>query len=613
MSGKEKQPKQKSNLLSVRKAAQYFKRLWPYLKPNWPQLILVVIGMVLFSTGYALRLAAIKPVVEIAGDPENVSAEKRQGIIQDLIPSALILFGGALSMAIGTYLKHYFTGWLVASTRINLQRDIVSRVLALPMAFFNKERKGALITRMTSNASNAGKLVKLMLENILSNPLTMFAVVGVMIYTSPILTLFTLVVFPVALIPVLLFAGKISKATKKKYQRSEVAGNFFLQMLDGIRVVKSYRLEEAQREDFRRVSQEVFRKERKVSRYKGASRFGVELTYNTLMAGALFGVGLIFTTAWFHESGGFGVFVQFFACLILLYDPARKLGHSLNELQESTAGLEAALKLLDSPNELQDRDGANEAPREFATIEFRDVSFQYEPDRPVLRGLNFEVKRGQFVAFVGQSGHGKSTLMDLIPRFYDPTAGSVLVDGIDLKDLKLDSWLKNIAIVSQETFLFNTTIRDNILSGAPDATEEEVIAAARHAHIWDDIQGMPKGLDTPLGDRGVTVSGGQRQRIAIARAFLRKAPLLLLDEATSSLDTRSERVVQEALDELVEGCTVFAVAHRLSTIRRADLILMLHEGRVIERGSHDELVAQNGAYAAAWRLQQGEQEKVEAA
>jgi ABC-type multidrug transport system fused ATPase/permease subunit len=228
------------------------------------------------------------------------------------------------------------------------------------------------------------------------------------------------------------------------------------------------------------------------------------------------------------------------------------------------------------------------------------------PERQVLNDVSFTVKRGEMIAFVGQSGMGKSTMMDLIPRFYDPVGGALKVDGTDLRDLKADSWLSNIAMVTQETFLFNTTIRKNIMAGKPDASEEEVIAAAKAANVWDEISSMPKGLDTLLGDRGVNLSGGQRQRVAIARAFLKKAPILLLDEATSNLDTRSEREVQRALDSLVEGCTVFVVAHRLSTIRKADKILVFHSGRIIESGSHEELMERNGHYATAVRLQQGE-------
>ncbi|MCA8947129.1 MAG: ABC transporter ATP-binding protein, partial [Planctomycetes bacterium] len=474
--------------------------------------------------------------------------------------------------------------------------------------------KGALMSRMTANTSAASGLVKIVIESVISQPVTIVAVLGVLLYTSAVLSLATFVVFPVVLIPVMLFAGKIRKATRKKYQKVEASGNFFIQMLDGIRVVKSYRLEPEQKAEFERVSEDVFRRDRKVARYKGTSRFSVEFTYNALMAGGLFLVGFLMSLPWMQgPNGGLGMFVQFFAGLVFLYDPARKLGHSLNDVQESTAALDRAFELLDRESEIQDSSGAVEAPREFKQIKFENVEFHYDEGRPVLRDISFDVKRGQMIAFVGQSGMGKSTLMDLIPRFYDPTGGSIRIDGTDLRDMKMESWLRNIAIVSQETFLFNTTIRQNIMTGKPDATEEEVIEAAKAAHVWHDIEKMPEGLETKIGDRGVTLSGGQRQRVAIARAFLRKAPLLLLDEATSSLDTGSEREVQKALDGLIQGCTVFAVAHRLSTIRRADQIIVLNEGRIIERGDHEQLMKLSGAYANAFRLQQGEESEPEAA
>lgn len=605
--------KQKFDWLNFRRAVAYFKRLWPFLKPQWPQMLLIILGTCLYSGGYAMRLLVIAPFMDLARNAEQVTDSGAAEVLREVAPLSGLLLVGALGMALGTYLRQYYMGYMRAFTVIALQRAMVGTVLKQPMAFFNSERKGALLSRMTANTNAASTLVRIVIESVISHPVTIVSVMAVLLYTSPILSLATFVVFPIVLVPVMLFAGKIRKATKKRYDKVEVTGNFFHQMLDGIRVVKSYRLEPAQREEFERASSEVFRRERKVARYKGTSRFGVEITYNTVMAGALFLVGYIMTTAWFVEAGGLGMFVQFFAGLVFLYDPARKLGHSINDVQESTAALERAFELIDRKPELKDSAGAIDAPRDFKNLAFENLEFHYTEGRPVLRDVNFEVKAGMMVAFVGQSGMGKSTLMDLIPRFYDPTGGAIRVDGTDLRELKMESWLRNIAIVGQDTFLFNTTIRQNIMCGKPDATEEEIIQAAEAAHIWHDIQKMPQGLDTPLGDRGVSISGGQRQRVAIARAFLRKAPILLLDEATSALDTGSEREVQKALDDLIEGCTVFAVAHRLSTIRRADLILVLNEGRIIERGRHDELMKLGGAYANAYRLQQGEELEHEAA
>lgn len=608
--------KNKFDWLNLRKALSYFKRLWPFLKPQWPQLSLALIGTVMYSGGYAVRLLAVRPFLELmtelqsgTGDVENMAVQA----LEKSLPFAGILFGGALLMSTGTFLRQYYMGYVQAYTVINLQRSIVDRVLTQPMAFFNSEKKGALMSRMTGNTRAASSLVKIVIEGVLSHPVTMIAVLGVLLYTSPMLSLATFVVFPIVLVPVMLFASKIRKATRTKYKKDEAAGNFFHQMLDGVRVVKSYRLEGEQREEFERVSEEVFRRARKVARYKGSSRFAVEFTYNSLMAAGLLVVGYLATTVWFTQSGGMSTFAQFFLGLVFLYDPARKLGHSINDVQESTAALDRAFELLDRKPEISDRKGAKEAPRDFNEIDFRDLEFHYVEGQPVIRDISFKVKRGMMVAFVGQSGMGKSTLMDLIPRFYDPTGGGIYVDGQDLRDLQNESWLKNIAIVSQDTFLFNTDIRQNILTGKPNATDEEVMEASKAAHIWHDIEKMPKGLDTKLGDRGVTLSGGQRQRVAIARAFLRKAPILLLDEATSSLDSGSEREVQKALDELIEGCTVFAVAHRLSTIRSADMILVLNEGRIVERGDHDELMKLNGTYASAFRLQQGEEKDAEAA
>lgn len=610
--GKEKSDGRRLDWLSVRRALGYLVRLWPYLRPQWPQFILVALGGAMYAAGFAMRVPVVKPFVELGMDVVKLTEDDARRVLDRTLPLAGFLAAGAVLMALGTFLRQYFMGYVQARTRIRLQRAMVDRLLAQPISFFNAERKSALLTRATSNISAASTLLKIAIEDLYSHPVTILALLGTMLYTSPALTMVVLVVAPIVMLPVMFFARKIKHASRKKYQGLENQGNFFHQMLDGIRVVKTFSLQDAQKQEFDYVSIDVFARERKIARYKGTARAIVEITYNLVMAAVMLGVGLVFTTQWFEDAGGMGMFLQFVVASFLIYDPLRRMGHSVNEIQEASVGLERVFEIYDRQPEIMDRPDAKDAPREFKEITVENVSFEYVPERRVLNNVSFKVRRGEMIAFVGQSGMGKSTMLDLIPRFYDPTEGAIRVDGVDLRDLKTASWLANIAMVTQETFLFNTTIRKNILAGKPDATEEEVIAAAKAANVWDEIAALPKGLDTLLGDRGVNLSGGQRQRVAIARAFLKRAPILLLDEATSNLDTRSEREVQRALDSIVSGCTVFVVAHRLSTIRRADRILVFHHGRIAESGNHDELMAQNGHYAAAVRLQQGEQAENEA-
>ncbi|MCC6572660.1 MAG: ABC transporter ATP-binding protein [Planctomycetes bacterium] len=600
----------KLDWLNVRKAFGFLGRLWPFLKPQWPQLLICGVGMILLSAGSAMRVTAIRPFVELTKDVSKLTDTDLESMFRAVAPMAFILGAGGLMMAVGTLLKQYFMGYAQANTRILLQKELVRRLLAQPMAYFNTERKGALMSRLTVNAGGASTLVKLAIDDLVHHPISIIFLLGVMVYTSPLLTLATLIVFPMVLGPVMLFAGKIRRATKKKFSGMEDQGNFFVQMFDGIRVIKAFRLNNAQTEEFSRVSREVFLRERRVARYKGLARAGIEASYNLILAGGFGLIAWMLTQQWFRDQGGFPMFMQFFVAVIFLYDPARRFGNSLNEIQDSTTALDKVFELYDKPPEPADPPTARDAPVDFKEIEFDHVGFEYVAGRPVLADVTCKVARGQMIAFVGQSGMGKSTLMDLIPRFYDPVAGAIRVDGIDLREVKRESWLSRISMVSQETFLFNTTIRHNIMTGRPDATEAEVIESAKAANIWDEIKALPQGLDTKLGDRGVNLSGGQRQRVAIARAFLKKAPILLLDEATSNLDTRSEREVQNALDHLVAGCTVFVVAHRLSTIRKADQILVFHQGHVVERGTHAELAALGGHYASALQLQQGEPEPV---
>jgi len=299
-----------------------------------------------------------------------------------------------------------------------------------------------------------------------------------------------------------------------------------------------------------------------------------------------------------------GAFVSFITALIMLYNPIKSIGNNFNSVQMSLLAMERVFDILESVPAIRDEKNAKKLEKIKKTIEFKDVCFEYVQGKPVLKHINFKANVGQTIAFVGNSGGGKSTIVSLLPRFYDVQSGSIMVDGENIKHFQVNSLRDHIAMVFQDNFLFKGTIRDNIMLGKPDATEEEVEKAVKSACLEDFVKSLDKGLDTEIGERGVLLSGGQKQRIAIARAFLKNAPIVILDEATSALDNKSEAIVQQAIDNLMTDRTVFVIAHRLSTVRHADKIIVINNGEIVEEGNHEQLVEKpDGAYAALYKMQ----------
>jgi len=419
-------------------------------------------------------------------------------------------------------------------------------------------------------------------------------------YNSWQLALVCVAIMLLAMMPMTLVRKKINSIMNQSILADSALLTAYNETYNGNKTIISYNLNKNQRRKFEHVLDGVFRLRMKMLQ---RTRWLTPVMHVILSVG----IGL---AIWFgsylilHGSITAGNFVSFLTALIMLYTPIKSIGGTYNSVLMSFLAIERVFDILDAKPAITDKKGATDMNPDVHEIEYRDVSFEYVQDVPVLKNINFKVKRGETIAFVGNSGGGKSTVVSLLPRFYDVTSGSILIDGVDIRDMTLQSLRANIGVVFQDNFLFSGTIRENIMLGNETATPEELDKAVKMACLDDVIKNIPGGLDAQIGERGVLLSGGQKQRVAIARAFLKNAPILVLDEATSALDNKAEAVVQKAIENLMRDKTVFVIAHRLSTIRNADKILVINQGEVVESGTHDELLKNEcGAYKILYDMQ----------
>jgi subfamily B ATP-binding cassette protein MsbA len=571
-----------------------FRRLLGFTRPYRGRLAAALAAMVAYGAATAYLAKLIKDIVDDV-------------LVKDAQPARVfevtaVLVGVYLVKGVGAYLSAYWmtdVGQLVVR---DVRDKLFAHILGQSAAFFARRTSGQLLSRVTSDVTQIQQAVSETVGDLLRESLALLGYMSLLFYTDARLAVVCLTSAPIVVYPLVRLGQKVRRTTKRSQEHLETLSHVASEAFSGHRIVKAFGTEAQEASRFARASDALYRTNMKVTSALSSLPPVMEFLGGIAMAAAL----------WYgsHQiSEGRltpGAFASFIGALFLSYQPAKKLSRVNANLQQAIAAAGRIFEMLDTHSEVVERPGAVAMAPLASGVAFRHVSFHYEDRdrRRILRDVSFEVPVGRMVAIVGLSGAGKTTLVNLIPRFYDVTGGAILVDGVDIRDVTIASLRAQIGMVTQDTVLFDDTVAANIAYGSPGAATERIEAAARAAHAHEFVTTLPDGYDTRIGERGQRLSGGQRQRLAIARALLKDPPILVLDEATSSLDAESEHLVQDALLRLMENRTSFVIAHRLSTVRRADAIIVLERGAVREVGRHDELLARaNGVYARLYSLQ----------
>ena len=570
-----------------------YKRMMVYVRPYWFRALIAVLITIPIGGMDAVIAWALKPYMDVVMVEKSITATA-------YIPILIIIFSSLQSGL--NYAATYLNTWVGRKISNDVKIDLFDKLLHMDASFFDKSNSGEVLMRFNNDVDLACNGLLANLKLFTTRVFSSISLICVLFYNSWQLAIIAVVILFGALYPLSTVRRRINSIMNKTIFSGGEVMKHFNESFSGNRIISAYNLYDYQNQRFRQTLRTVF-------------HLGIKMIQRTGMMSPLmhFIVSLgIAAVIWYgsylivHHTITAGSFVSFIAALIMLYTPIKSIGNNFNNVQMALMAMERVFGLLDRMPAIQSKEKAKVMTGLQNQIEYKDVSFAYEKGRPVLKHVNLTIKKGQTIAFVGNSGGGKSTLLSLLPRFYDlgNNDGQILIDGTNLKDLNLDSLRQNIAVVFQDNFLFDGTIRENILLGNEEAKEEEIQKAVQMACLDEFIKTLKDGLDTQIGERGVLLSGGQKQRIAIARAFLKNAPIVILDEATSALDNKSEAVVQQAIENLMQDRTVLIIAHRLSTVRNADKIVVVNYGEIVESGSHDELMKQeNSVYASLYRAQ----------
>lgn len=568
-----------------------YKKIMPYVRPYWFRALIAVLITIPIGAMDAVIAASLKPYMDVVMVEKNTASTA-------YIPILIIIF--SLVQSLLNYMATYMNTWVGRKIANDVKIDLFDKLMHYDASYFDRVSSGDVQYRFNQDVDMACNGLLSNLKLFTTRVFSSLSLIAVLFYNSWQLAIVAVVVLLGALYPLTTVRRRLKSVMDKTVFSGAAVMTHYNETFGGNRIVSSYNLYQYQGQRFRETLRSVFKLGIKVIQRTGMMSPLMHFVVSLGIASVIWlGSYLIVT----HQITP-GNFVSFITALVMLYNPIKSIGNNFNNVQMALMAMERVFGLLESSPKIVSKADAIKLEKVTKGIEYRDVCFQYLPKKPVLKHINLKIEMGQTIAFVGNSGGGKTTLVNLLPRFYEVTSGAILVDGIDIRNIELNSLRDKIAVVFQDNFLFDGTIRDNILLGDENASPEQIEAAVKNACLSEFIASLDKGLDTHIGERGVLLSGGQKQRIAIARAFIKNAPIVILDEATSALDNKSEAVVQEAIDNLMKDRTVFIVAHRLSTVRNADKIVVVNYGEIVEVGSHDELInKEGGIYASLYKTQ----------